>query len=661
MTNWSSGYSFRNIIENNILSKFVFLRTYAKTLDGGRKETYDETVDRVCDMHCKKFPEHKKDITEAFKYVHDGKVLPSMRSMQFAGDAVEKSNSRIYNCQNTTIQSYKDIADIFFLLMNGCGVGYSVQQRHIRNIPPIKQGVLGNEKFVIEDNRESWSDSSIALMNNYDVDFDYSHIRKRGEPLSTGGTASGPEPLIEAHNNVRLILRKASGRRLTPAEVCDIVCYYSDSVVVGGVRRGALIALADSFDNEMMMYKNGNWREDLYSSNGLPGEFNSSEIQSPDIDSMLLKSGNPQRGRVNVSMVVHRKDKCLESKVTDIIQRCFISGNGEPGIFITNDYEVGINPCGEASLRDGQSCNLTEINIPAIENREDFSKAKRAAVIIGTLQAAYTDFRYISPKWKKNCEEDALLGVSLTGIAQNWSLVSDRKFLSSQAKEMVTDNVEWSKRIGINPAARIGAIKPSGNSSALLDVTSGIHGAHAKHYLRRGRIDKNHPVAKYLISVFGIHEPNTFNIVEYDKYNRGDIVVSVPTSKTESIMREQESAIDLLERSKYIHETWIRPSHVRGENTHNVSLTVSYKEHEKEHIINWILRNKDWFSGVTFLPQENITYDQAPFQKITETSYIDYLHRITEKDINMNNIDFKHIEDTRECEASCHGGKCEII
>ena len=845
------------------------------------------------------------------------------------------------NCAFTAVTSFQDVGDIFFKLMNGCGVGYSIQARHVTQLPMITDG--HTNAFIVEDNKESWADSMVALLENPKTLFDYSQVRKHGAKLSTGGTSSGPEPLRVAHEKTREVLQHAAHRQLTPLEVHSVVTLTSDCVVVGGVRRAALICLFDADDNDMLRCKHGEWWVN-----------------------------NPHFGRANNSAVIHREDPNFNNKLMHVMQMCFDSNAGEPGVFLTNDYDCGVNPCvpagtqiltrdgyrniektvdttldvwngfewssvtpkitgrnqplvtvslssgqsltctpahkwvlsdgrrvtaeqlkhgdrllktkmpviksgnseyegmdpytqgfysgdgtnnsnyilvyppkrvclsrlkyisssehassdrtritatvkpdksfvpvsydfnfrinwlsglidadgcvtndgqvqvcsvdkqfllgvqkllttlgvtskvtkgdvagdkfwekdnttyaqqdsyrlginavqvqslvsvglvcervsldfepnrdasrfvqvqavipagvadvvycfteeknhtgcfegivtgqcGEISLRDGQMCNLTETNISACDTEEDFKNAVMAATAIGTIQATYTDFNYVQDKWKYNCDDEALLGVSITGQAEKWDMLGNPDFLKECAAIAVSTNERWAKMLGTKPAARIGCTKPSGSTSAYLGTTSGIHAAHSDFYLRRVRVDASDPVATYLIETFGLNEPCSGNILEQDLEKPDtNIVVTIPINKNGAIVRSDETAIELLERAKHIFDNWIKPTHRSGANMHNVSLTVSYKEHEKKDIMQWVLDNKESYAGIAFLPYSDHTYKQAPFEEITETEYKSWMKLFGDKVVDFSTIDFSNTIDKRNEEAACSGGLCEL-
>jgi ribonucleoside-diphosphate reductase alpha chain len=614
---------------SRLLRDVVFLRTYAETLPNGKKETIEQTVERVISMHVTKFPHLESEIREAFAQVHAGRSVPSMRCMQFAGYAVSRSEARVFNCSYVPIEAFKDVADTAWLSMNGTGVGFSVQQRHISKLPVISCHDV-NEVYSIPDTKEGWADSILALLSNHKAQFDYSKVRKKGELLSTGGTASGPESLQELHGHVRLILQNADGRQLKPLEVHDILCHIGELVRCGGVRRTALISLFDHDNEEMLTCKHGEWYVN-----------------------------NKQRQSSNNSAVIDRRDPNYPTHIRKVLKRCFDSQCGEPGIYVTNDLDIGVNPCAEISLRPRQMCNLSEVNVAACQTEEEFYAAVKSAAIIGTLQASYTNFNYIDPRWKQTCDEDALLGVSLTGQSMNQKLLT-ADTLRIAAEITKSTNEEWAKKLGINPAARIGCVKPSGTTSVLLGTTSGIHAAHAEYYLRRVRIDTDNPVGKYLANKFGVAEPTTNSIVERDARSSHQIILSVPVANPGAITKDVESSIDLLERVKHIHQHWIKTSHRHGPNTHNVSVTVEYKQHEIPTIADWMVDNAEVYSGVSFFPRFDSTFVQAPLEAITQEQYNEWVSKFP-NDVDLYSIDFTGAEDTRKAEAACAGGACEIV
>jgi len=620
------------------ISEFVHNRTYAEIKPDGKKESRQEAVNRTRDMHIRKFPELTSEITDAFTYVHRGMVVPSMRSLQFGGPAIEKVNERIYNCAFANLTSWDDFHDAFFLLMCGTGFGYSVKQRHVSQLPKIKvvPEHAGKLTYTVADKKEGWADSVRMLLANPNVEFDYSLVRPKGTLISSGGTASGPEALRKTHEEIRIILNQAQGRHLTSIEAHDVMCHIADGVVVGGVRRAALICLFDADDESMNKAKSGEWWVE-----------------------------HPQRGRANNSAVIYRQEEPstglrdtnldCDSQIESVMQFMLNSGSGEPGISLSNDPDMGFNPCHEIALQNGGLCNLTEVNVSACKTIEDIHEAMRAATLIGTLQASYTDFKVLQPKWKLNAEEEALLGVSLTGQADNWKLLkavlSNYPYTESLIK---IENARVAKLIGINKAKRITTTKPSGSTSAWLGCSSGIHADHAPYYIRHIRMEANHKIVEAVTK-------SKYPFVEVDLMDPDKMVIGFPVKAEDgAITKESETAIELMERAKFIYKNWVLAGHREGNNTHNVSLTVEYKEHEKEEIVQWMKDNKDSYAGISFFPRVGSTYTQMPFETITEEKYNEMVSQIKTA-IDYASIDWSGTVDERMGEVACAGGACEIL
>ena len=611
---------------SKLLNDIAFFRTYSAVKEDGYKETWSEACDRYEQFLSETYPALAKEIRFAVNQVRSQKIVPSMRALQFAGPGLHRENLRAYNCSAANITSFKDVADGLYLLLCGCGFGYSVKREHTGQLPEISAGA--EENHVVGDSRQGWCNSVIDLLNNPQTVFDYSQVRPAGAVVSTGGTASGPEPLRVAHERIREILKGAVGRQLRPAEVSDIVCHLADCVVVGGVRRSALICLFDPDDQEMLTYKSGPWWEK-----------------------------NAQRGRANVSAHMLRKGASKE-QFEAIIDACFASNSGEPGIVWTDNTSMVTNPCAEIALQDGGLCNLTEINFATVVDSFDFTQRAWAATFLGTLQAGLTKFNYVSPKWTENARNEALLGVSMTGLAQQWELAEKfitRKVFSKVAEQMKDWNAEIASTIGIQPAARIGCVKPSGTTSAVLGTTSGIHAAHSPYYLRRIRIDRNSPVGLYLQKQL---EGTEF--IENDQFVPSNVIVSVPSSMDGAIMREEEPAVRFMNRCARIFENWIVPSHRSGDNYHNVSATITYKDNEKEYVKKWLWGNRDKYAGMSLLPLDLGTYIQAPFETITKEKYEELIVKMPV--INLEEVYYgEDAEDERRGEMACSGGACELV
>jgi len=612
----------------SLLADIAILRTYSAMKPNGKKETWQEVVARYqqCLMdHTPGFLHD--DIRNACNYVRQGIVLPSMRFLQFAGEGIRREHVRGYNCSFVPVDSICTFSEIFYILMCGTGVGYSVEKHHIDQLPKVPAGVA-EESCVVLDSKEGWADSIARLIQNPDIRFDYSQVRPAGSALSTGGTASGPESLVKAHGNMRRILQGATGRKLSTLEVHDIVCHIADVVVVGGVRRAALIALFDRNDQEMLTCKSGNWWET-----------------------------NPQRARANNSAVLPHGEVEYD-EFSDVIQRTFNSFSGEPGIFWTSDpaRSMGTNPCCEIALNPAQFCNLTTINFARIDSIHDFFKAVAAATLLGTIQASFTNFGYLSDRWRKQTEEEALLGVSLTGLAANAANMQRflQKDIFRHAALLAKDiNLYRAKDLDINPAARITTIKPEGTTSTCLDTTSGIHSAHAPYYIRRIRVDKGQEIAQHLSTVL----PPMF--IEDDKFNPQNYVVSVPFAMPNAVTRQDETATTFLQNVFAMRNQWIEPGHTTGWNKHNVSCTVSYKEEERDLLkrVMWVSRKA--YNGIALLPYDGGTYMQAPFEEILEATY-QYMKEML-PEVNLYDVQYENIrKDERVQILACSGGQCEL-
>ena len=614
--------------ETGILSEITTHMKYAKYSPVvQRRETWEELVTRNMEMHIKKFPQLESEIRSSYKYVYDKKVLPSMRSLQFAGKPIEINNSRIFNCAYLPIDDFRSFSEVMFLLLSGCGVGYSVQNHHIDKLPEIKKPTK-KRRYLIGDSIEGWADAIRMLTKAYFgetnalPEFDFSDIRSKGAQLLTvGGKAPGPEPLKECLFQIQKILdRKQDGERLKPIEAHDLICYIADAVLSGGIRRAALISLFNLDDEEMLTSKYGNWWET-----------------------------NPQRGRANNSAVILRH-KIEKEDFDTLWKKIELSNSGEPGIYFSNDKDYGTNPCCEIALRPFQFCNLCEINASDIESQEDLNERTKIATFIGTLQASYTNFHYLRDIWKRTTEKDALLGVGMTGIASGAVLGLDLKQAAKISKD---ENTRVAELLGINKASRITTVKPSGTSSLVLGTSSGIHAWHNDHYIRRIRVGKNEAIYTYL----SIYHPE---LVEDDFFKPTiQAVISVPQKAPVGSIVRTESVTDLLERVKRFNIEWVRAGHRKGANTNNVSATISIKADEWETVGEWMWKNKEYYNGLSVLPYDGHTYIQAPFEDITEDQFnkmVQYLHNV-----DLSKIIEISDETNLMGEAACAGGACEIV
>ncbi|HRC95277.1 MAG TPA: hypothetical protein PK317_00610, partial [Coprothermobacter proteolyticus] len=411
-------------ISQSILSDITIFNKYAKYIpEIRRRETWEEICERNMVMHVRKFPDQKEIIKKVYKeFVMTKKVLPSMRSMQFGGRPIELSNNRMFNCAYVAADAPAAFWESMFLLLGGSGVGYSVQKQHVDKLPIVLCPSNKQRRFLVGDSIEGWADAVKVLIRAYfegkaDPVFDFRDIRPKGAKLITsGGKAPGPDPLRLCLDKLRSVMNNACGRKLTPLECHDMMCHIADAVLSGGIRRAALISLFSIDDDDMMSCKSGDWWE-----------------------------LNPQRGRANNSVVLDRKT-VTEEQFGKIWERVRLSGSGEPGFFWTHNTDLGTNPCCEISLRNMQFCNLTEINVSDVVDQDDLNQRTWAATILGTLQASYTDFHYLRPEWKENTEQDALLGVGMTGIASGAVLKLDLDEAADVAKQT---NKEFAEKIGV--------------------------------------------------------------------------------------------------------------------------------------------------------------------------------------------------------------------
>jgi len=617
-------------ISQRILSDITVYMKYAKFLpEKNRRETWEELVTRNKEMHQKKYPHIKDEIEEVYKMVYDKKILPSMRSLQFGGKPIEISPNRVYNCAYMPIDHQDAFSETMFLLLGGTGVGFSVQKHHVEKLPEIKKpNPNRTRRYLIGDSIEGWADAIKVLVESYfglkssTPIFDFSDIRHKGALLVTsGGKAPGPQPLKDCiHHITKVFENKTDGEKLTPIETHDIVCHIADAVLAGGIRRAALISLFSADDDEMISCKSGNWWEQ-----------------------------NPQRGRANNSAVLLRH-KVTKEYFMDLWKRIELSGAGEPGIYLSNDKDWGTNPCCEIGLRPYQFCNLCEVNASDIESQEDFEQRVRGAAFIGTLQAGYTDFHYLRDVWKRTTEKDALIGVGMTGIGSGVVLGYDMKSAAQAVKE---ENERVANLIGINKAARTTTVKPSGTSSLVLGTSSGIHAWHNDYYLRRIRVGKNEAIYSYL----AINHPE---LVEDEFFRPHDTaVITIPQKSPEGSILRHESVFQMLERVKKVSQEWVRAGHRSGQNSHNVSATVSIKEDEWDLVGDWMWNNRKFYNGLSVLPYNGGTYTQAPFEDCTSEDFERLIKTLS--DVDLTKVIELQDNTNLSGEVACAGGACEIV
>ena len=616
-------------ISQKILSDITVYMKYAKFIpELNRRETWEELVTRNKEMHQKRYPQIKEEIENVYKMVYGKKILPSMRSLQFGGKPIEISPNRVYNCAYMPIDHPDAFSETMFLLLGGTGVGFSVQKHHVDKLPEIKKpNPTRTRRYLIGDSIEGWADAIKVLVESYlgvkssTPIFDFSDIRHKGALLVTsGGKAPGPQPLKDCvHNITKVFENKKDGEKLSAIETHDIVCHIADAVLAGGIRRAALISLFSADDEEMISCKSGNWWEQ-----------------------------NAQRGRANNSAVLLRH-KITKEFFMDLWKRIELSGAGEPGIYLSNDKDWGTNPCCEIALRPNQVRNLCEVNASDIESQEDFEERVKGAAFIGTLQAGYTDFHYLRDVWKRTTEKDALIGVGMTGIGSGVVLGYDMKTAAQTVKE---ENERVAGLIGINKSARSTTVKPSGTSSLVLGTSSGIHAWHNDFYLRRIRVGKNEAIYSYL----AINHPE---LVEDEFFRPHDTaVISIPQKSPLGSILRHESVFQMLERVKKVSQEWVRNGHRTGQNTHNVSATVSIKEDEWDLVGDWMWNNRKFYNGLSVLPYNGGTYTQAPFEDCTEEDFNKLLSALEDVDLTKV-IELQDNTDLRG-EVACGANGCEI-
>jgi ribonucleoside-diphosphate reductase alpha chain len=610
-----------------VLSDITVFNKYARYLpELKRRETWEEIIDRNKTMHINKYPDLKDEINEAYKFVYNKKILPSMRSLQFAGKPIELNNSRIYNCAYLPIDHYKSFSETMFLLLSGCGVGYSVQFAHIAKLPEIRKPIK-TKRYIVEDSIIGWAEAIRVLVKSYfsgnsKPTFDFSDIRPKGALLVTsGGKAPGAAPLKKCLFDIEQILdTKNNGEKLSSIECHSILCHIADGVLAGGIRRSAMIA-GFSFDDEQMIgCKSGNWWET-----------------------------NPHFARANNSAVIVR-NRCTEDEFNLFWDRIKASGAGEPGISWTNNPEYFFNPCHEISLRPYSFCNLVEINGGNVESQDDFNDRCKAAATIATLQASYTDFVYLRDVWKQHTEKDALIGVGITGIASN---TIDNAWLKPATKLIKSTNQILAARLNINKAARCTTIKPSGTTSCVLGTSSGIHAWYNDFYIRRLRVGKNESLYTYL----SIYFPD---LIEDEIFKPNEqAVLSLPIKAPKGAILRNEDNIDFLERVKTYNIDWVQAGHRSGPNYNNVSTTVSIKDDEWEKVGTWMWENRDTYSGIAVLPYHGGNYKQTPFEDCTEEQYNEMSKHLAKIDLtlvseNENNVNL-------QAELACQGNNCEVL
>lgn len=613
-------------LNQRILSDLIIYMKYARyTPELQRRELWPEICDRYATMMIEKYPSLVQEIKENIQFVLDKKILPSMRAMQFSGPAIERNNSRIYNCAYMPVNDIRAFSEAMFLLLGGTGVGFSVQVHHVEELPQIRKAQK-KKRFLVGDSLEGWADCVKVLLKGYFgfseylPEFDYSDIRPKGARLVTaGGKAPGPEPLKICIAHLSAVLdRKSNNEKLSPLECHDMMCHIANAVLAGGIRRSAMISLFSPEDEEMLTCKFGNWWE-----------------------------LNEQRGRANNSVVLMR-DATLKSDFLKLWKKIELSGTGEPGFYFTNHPDWGTNPCCEIALKPFQFCNLCEINVSDVTEQENLNARARAAAFFGTLQAGFTNFHYLREIWKTTTEDEALIGVGMTGIASGRILDLD---LKEAAGEVRKENNRVSRLINIQFAARCTTIKPSGTSSLVLGTSSGIHAWHNDFYIRRIRIGKNESLFGYLSE----HHPE---LLEDDLLNSKQAIICIPQRAPQGSIVRTEPVIDLLERVKKFNTEWVRNKEWVKNNHNNVSATISIADGDWEAVGEWMWKNHASYNGLSVLPYDTGNYQQAPFEDISEQRFLELEKSLS--DIDLSNVFEPDDSTDLQAEAACAGGACVI-
>jgi len=624
----------------NEYQEFIHKSRYARWLpEEGRRETWAETVQRYVDFWDNRGQITKADGEKMYKAIYNLDVMPSMRCLMTAGEALDKDNVAGFNCSYLHIDHQKSFDEMMYVLMCGTGVGFSVERQFIEKLPTVAESFHETDTtIVVADSKIGWASAFrelIAMLYAGKVPkWDMHKVRPAGARLKTfGGRASGSQPLEDLFIFCVGIFQKAKGRRLTSIECHDICCKIAEVVVVGGVRRSALISLSNLSDPRMAKAKSGDW----WRNEGQRALANNSVsyTEKPDFESFLSEMHTMYDSKAGERGIFSR---VAAQKIAAK------NGRRDP------EHSFGTNPCSEIILRSNQFCNLSEIVIRADDDLVSLKKKVEVAAIIGSLQATLTDFRYLRNIWKRNTEEEALLGVSLTGICDHYLLGKDspdiEKWLTEMKDVAIKTNKEWADKLGINQSTAITCVKPSGTVSQLVDSASGIHPRFSKHYIRRVRSDKKDPLAQYMTAA-GFP-------VEDDVMSKSSLVFSFPIKSPDSSTTvKQVGAMEQLKLWKKYQDYWCE---------HKPSITVYYTDDEFLQVSQWIWENFDTVSGISLLPVSDHVYQQAPYEDITAEKYEELLAAMP-VDVNWEDLEHFEKEDTTtgSQELACTGGSCEIV
>jgi ribonucleoside-triphosphate reductase (thioredoxin) len=617
----------------------IFKSRYARWLDKeNRREEWTETVQRLVSYYSQQVDGLDEGVeAELFDAIYSLEVMPSMRSLMTAGPALDRCHVPAYNCAYLPVDSPRSFDEAMYILMCGTGVGFSVEEQYVKQLPRISEQLEPTDTCIrVADSKEGWAKAFrelISLLYAGQIPrWDVSGVRPSGARLRTfGGRASGPEPLVDLFEFAIRLFKGAAGRQLTSIESHDLMCKIADIVVVGGVRRSAMISLSDVTDDRMRSAKTGEWW-----------------------------NGAGQRRLANNSAVYnHRKPD------TDLFMKewkaLYDSKSGERGIFSRyacqniaarngrrdGTYDFGTNPCSEIILRPFQFCNLTEIVVRSTDTLESLKRKAEVAAILGTIQSTFTDFKYLRKIWRDQCEEERLLGISLTGVCDNLEVLT-KENLNELRKVAISTNKLWAERLGIQQSAAITCVKPSGTVSQLVDSASGLHTRHAEYYLRTIRADNKDPLTEFLKATGVYYEADVMSPAN-------TTVFYFPIKSPDgAVTRDNQSAIEALELWQHLQDNWCE---------HKPSATINVKEDEWMDVGAWVYRNFDTLSGVSFLPYDGGSYKQAPYQELPKEEWEAWVEKHPAPHIDWALLsDFEKEDNTTGSqELACTGGVCETV
>lgn len=624
----------------DLFSSFIYKSRYARWLENEkRRENWDETVVRLVDYIADNSTGQLDEDTyvDIFNAIYNLEVMPSMRALMTAGPTLDRCHVPAYNCAYLPVDSPRSFDECMYILMCGTGVGFSVEKKYVDQLPRISETFASTDTtIVVADSKEGWAKSFRELISlliaGQIPSWDVSRVRPKGARLKTfGGRASGPEPLVDLFEFSVRVFTGAAGRRLTSIECHDLMCKIADIVVVGGVRRSAMISLFDCTDDRMSQSKSGAWWE----ASGHRRLANNSAVY--------------ENHKPDVGFFMKKWKELYDSK------------SGEPGFFSRYACQrvaarngrrdatpqFGTNPCSEIILRPFQFCNLTEVVVRNSDTLGDLKRKVRVAAILGTIQSSFTNFRYLRKIWQDTCNEERLLGVSLTGVCDNLEVLSKENL--NELRQLVIDtNIEWAERLSISPSVATTCVKPSGTVSQLVDSSSGLHTRHSPYYLRTVRADNKDPLTVFLKDSGVYWEPDA---MAKDSTSVFYFPIKAPDG---AVTRNDQNAIEALELWKHLQDEWCE---------HKPSATINVKEDEWLQVGSWVYDNFDTLSGVSFLPYDGGSYKQAPYQEVTKDEYETWVKEHPTPSIDWDDLRFYETEDstTGSQELACTGGSCEVV